>query len=52
VLCIPLAYVLSRYSSMNILTMYILVYAMDLIKAAVGFVLVKKQVWVKNLVKE
>jgi Na+-driven multidrug efflux pump len=52
VLCIPLAYVLSRYSSMNILTMYILVYAMDLIKAAVGFVLVKKQVWVKNLVKK
>jgi Na+-driven multidrug efflux pump len=52
VLCIPLAYVLSRYSSMNILTMYILVYTMDLIKAAVGFVLVKKQVWVKNLVKE
>ena len=52
VLCIPLAYVLSRFTAVPILPMYIMVQLLDLVKVAMGFVLVKKRVWVKNLVKD
>lgn len=47
---IPTAYVLSRYSGLPILPTYILCQSLDLIKCAVGFVLVKKGVWMKNIV--
>ena len=32
--------------------MYITVQLLDLVKVAMGYVLVKKRVWVKNLVKD
>ena len=51
-LCVPLAFVLSRFTSMPILPLFIVIQLLDLVKAAVGFFLVKKKVWVKNLVKE
>ena len=52
VLCIPLAYCLSRFTAVPILPMFIVVQLMDLVKVAMGFVLVKKRMWVKNLVKD
>lgn len=52
VLCIPLAFFLSRYTAMPILRMYVIIQLLDLLKAVMGFILVKKRVWVKNLVKE
>lgn len=52
VLCIPLAFALSRYTAVPILPMYILVQLPDLIKALMGYIMVKKKMWVKNLVKD
>ena len=52
VLCIPLAFALSRFTAVPILPMYTVVQMMDLVKVALGFVLVKKRMWVKNLVKD
>ena len=52
VLCIPLAFILSRYTAVPILPMYITVQLLDLVKVAMGFVLVKRRMWVKNLVKD
>ena len=52
VMCVPLAFILSRYTAMPILPLFIVIQLLDLVKAAVGFFLVKKRVWVKNLVKE
>lgn len=52
VLCIPLAFALSRYTAVPILPMYILVQLPDLIKALMGYIMVKKRMWVKNLVKD
>ena len=52
VLCIPLAFVLSRFTAVPILPMYITVQLLDLVKVAMGFVLVKRRMWVKNLVKD
>lgn len=50
VLSIPVAFILSRFTSMSILPMFIIVEALNLIKCAIGFWLVKERKWVKNLV--
>ena len=50
VICIPTAFVLSRFTGMAILPMFIIVQALDLIKCVVGFYLVKARKWVNNLV--
>lgn len=52
VLSIPVAFILSRYTAMHILPMYIVVQALDIIKCAIGYVLLKKRKWVKNLVAD
>ena len=52
VICIPTAFVLSRFTDMAILPMFIIVQALDLIKCVVGFYLVKARKWVNNLVAE
>lgn len=52
VLSIPVAFILSRYTAMHILPMYIVVQALDIIKCAIGYDLLKKRKWVKNLVAD
>ena len=50
VINMPVAFVLSRLTSVPILPMVIIVSALDLIKCAVGFFLVRSRKWVNNLV--
>jgi Na+-driven multidrug efflux pump len=50
--CIPLAFILSRYTGLAILPMYVLVQSLELIKCITGFFLVKSKRWVNNLVNE
>ena len=50
VVCMPVAFVLSRLTALPILPMVIIVNALDLIKCAVGFFLVRSKKWVNNLV--
>ena len=52
VFVIPAGLILSRLTAMTILPMYTCIQAMDLIKCVVGFVLVKKGVWVNNIVDD
>lgn len=47
---VPAAFIMSRFTAMPIISMYICVQALDLIKCVVGYVLVKKRTWVNNLV--
>jgi len=47
----PAAYCLSRYTALPILTLYFCVQMIDLIKCGIGFVLVKKGVWLQNVVR-
>ena len=47
---IPAAFVLSRYSGFPILATYILCQALEILKCVLGFVLVKKGVWLNNIV--
>lgn len=51
-LVVPLAFVLSRFTTIAVVPMYMLVQGMELIKAFIGYALVKKGVWLRNLVAE
>lgn len=46
----PIAFVLSRYTALPIIPLYLSCQLLDLIKCAIGFVLVKKGVWINNIV--
>lgn len=47
---IPVAYVLSRYTNLPIAPLYLCCQLLDLIKCVIGFILVKKGVWINNIV--
>ncbi len=49
---IPLAFILSRFTRLPVVEMYALVEGVNLIKAAIGFWLVKSKKWVNNLVAD
>lgn len=46
----PLAYILSRFTGMPIIPLYISVMCIDIIKAILGTVLLHKRVWIQDLV--
>lgn len=46
---IPLAFVLTRYTGMPIVPIYLCCQLMDVLKGVIGFILVKKRVWVQNM---
>lgn len=48
---IPLAYVLSRFTSLPIIPLYIICNFIDLIKVFVGMYMTKKDTWIQNLAK-
>lgn len=50
VFIVPAAFVLTRYTAMGIIMIYLIVKCLDLIKCAIGIVLVRKGVWVNNIV--
>ena len=52
VFSIPVAFLLSRYTDMPIAPLYLACQLMDIIKCVVGFILVKKGVWINVLVGE
>ncbi|MDR1772038.1 MAG: MATE family efflux transporter [Hungatella sp.] len=47
---IPVAYVLSRYTAIPIVPLYFACQMVDIMKCAIGFVLVKKGLWIQNIV--
>lgn len=51
ILPVPMAFILSNYTGIPILGVYAIVQSADLIKVIVGYVLIKKGVWVTNLVE-
>ncbi|MGN1340807.1 MAG: MATE family efflux transporter [Oscillospiraceae bacterium] len=50
VVAIPLAALLCAFSALPVFAIYAIVQAVDIIKAAIGCVLIKKGVWISNLV--
>lgn len=49
VVSIPLAYVLTRYTGISIIPIYFICQFVDIVKCIIGFVLVKKGVWLENI---
>lgn len=49
---VSLAFVLSRYTNLSVIAIFVLVQSADLIKSMIGFILVKKGVWLQNFVSE
>ena len=47
---VPIAVVLSRFTGVHVVVIFAVIHAVDLIKCVIGYVLVKKNVWMKNLV--
>lgn len=47
---IPVAYALSRFTSVPVIAIFAMVQIVDWIKCGIGFVLVKKGVWLQNIV--
>lgn len=47
---IPIAFIMAHYTSFGIVTIYALVQSVDIIKCAIGFILVKRGSWLNNLV--
>ena len=52
VVSVPFANILVRYTLLGSATVFALVHAADLIKCIVGFVLIKKGVWMQNIVHD
>ena len=50
VVSVSIAFTLSRFTSLPVIAIYILVQVGDMIKCIVGFILVKKGVWLQNIV--
>ena len=48
---IPVAYVLSRYTGLPLVPIYFICQGMEILKAVVGYVLLKKKIWVNNIVE-
>ncbi len=48
---LPVVAVLCNFSSMSILPIYAIAQGLNLIKCLIGFIFVKKGVWIKNIVK-
>ena len=49
VISIPLAYMLTRYTNIPIIPIYFMCQFIDIIKCIIGYILVKKGVWLENI---
>jgi len=52
VMCIPVAFVLSRFTNLSIVPMFTIVEALNVFKCVLGYVLLRKRTWVNNLVSD
>lgn len=48
---IPVAFVLSRFTTLPLLAIFLACQSVEIVKAVVGFVLIKKGVWIHNMVE-
>lgn len=52
VVSVPAAFLLCTFTTLPIMPIFAIVQSLDLIKVTVGYILVKKGVWMSNLVEE
>jgi Na+-driven multidrug efflux pump len=52
VVSVPVAYLLVNLTDLSVVWIFALVHAADLLKCLIGYILLKRGVWVKNIVQE
>jgi Na+-driven multidrug efflux pump len=52
VCCVPLAFLLSRFTDMDILPLFFICQATDLIKCALGGYMIRQGKWIQNLASQ
>ncbi len=52
VVSVPVAFVLSRYTGINIIAVYFMCQSLEIIKCIIGFILIKKGIWLNNVIKQ
>lgn len=52
VVTVPFAFLLCKYSSLSIFIVYAIVQSVDLIKLSVGYILIRRGIWISNIVAE
>ena len=48
----PTAYVLSRFTDLPIVWLFLCCQSLELVKSVVGYVMIRSGVWIQNIVKE
>lgn len=51
-LLVPLAFILSRFTSLPIIPLYLICQCADIIKSFVGYLMVRSGIWIQNLAKQ
>lgn len=51
VVLIPVAYILCRYTTMNILTAFFIVQFTEIVKVTLGYFMIKSGIWINNIVE-
>ncbi len=49
---VPAAFILSRYTKVDIIVIYFVCQSVDIIKSVIGFFLLKSGIWLKNIVEK
>lgn len=50
VIVVPIAFILSKYTSLPVVPLYLSVQSLDMIKCIIGFFMVKKGMWIRNII--
>ena len=48
--CVPTAFILANFTAIPIVPLYIVVQSIEFIKCVIGYILIKKGIWINNLV--
>ena len=51
-LLVPLAFILSRFTSLPIIPLYLICQCADIIQSFVGYLMVRSGIWIQNLAKQ
>ena len=51
-ICVPCALILARFTSLPILPLYCIVQSLELIKCIVGYIMIKKGLWIRNIIDD
>ena len=46
------AFLLTRFTSLSIIPIFFIIQISDILKASIGFILLKKKIWLNNIVKK